>query len=376
MVMRIVADENIPGLDATFGQFGEISRLNGRQLCASDLEQADVLLVRSVSRIDRTLLAGSSVRFVGSATIGTDHIDSTYLQNAGIHWCHAPGCNADAAAQYSLAMILLAAQRIDLDLAHIRAGIVGMGNVGSRLHRLLTLMNVAEVVACDPPLAQAGKKGLVNMETIVDCDLISFHVPLTDNGPNATAGLGNEKFFSSLKHGALLVNSSRGAVLEGAALKQWLSQGKGHAALDVWPDEPTIEAQLLNRVTVATPHVAGYSLDGKLKGTRMIFGQFLQWQGIKPASPMPPQVPPPEPLSVDVTSSAAAAVLASCPVEADDGAFRDCLLGKDRITGVEFDALRKNYAVRRDFAGKQLPRDIDPSLAKTLESLGFNVGPL
>lgn len=374
--MRIVADENIPGLEVTFGQFGDIFRLNGRQLRPSDLKQADVLLVRSVSRIDRTLLAGSSVRFVGSATIGTDHIDSNYLQNAGIHWCHAPGCNADAAAQYSLAMILLAVQRAGLDLAHIRAGIVGMGNVGSRLFRLLSLMKVGEAVACDPPLAQAGKKGLVNMETIADCDLISFHVPLTHKGPHSTAGLGNEKFFSSLKHGTLLINSSRGDVLEAAALQQWLSKGKGQAALDVWPGEPNIAARLLNHVTVATPHVAGYSLDGKLNGTRMIFSQFLEWQGIKPPKPIPPLAPPPESLSVDVTGSVTAAVLASCPVEADDRAFRDCLSGKGQITAVEFDALRKNYAVRRDFTGKQLPRDIDPGRAKTLESLGFNAGSL
>lgn len=370
--MRIVADENIPGLDVTFGQFGEIFRCKGREISFGDVKQADVLLVRSVSRIDRQLLADSSVRFVGSATIGTDHMDTSFLQDSGIHWCHAPGCNADGAAQYTLAMILLAAKRIGLDMSDLTVGIVGLGNVGSRLHRLLTLLEVGNVIACDPLLAQAGRTSLVDMKTIAECNLISFHVPLTKTGQHATLHLGNTKFFSSLKPGTLVINSSRGGVLEATALDRWLSKGKGHAALDVWPDEPNVEARLLEQVTVATPHVAGYSLDGKLNGTRMIFRQFLGWQGIDPPAAIPPPAAPAEPLAIDGSCSAAAVILASCPVETDDAALRGCLSGRDRISAKDFDALRTHYPVRRDFAGRKLPPDINEGLAEALILLGFS----
>lgn len=373
--MRIIADENIPGLDTTFGQFGDILRFSGREISCRDVKNADVLLVRSVSRIDRQLLADSSVRFVGSATIGTDHMDTDFLQDRGIHWCHAPGCNADGAAQYTLAMILLAVKRIGLNLSDVKIGIVGLGNVGSRLLRLLTLLGAGELVACDPPLAQAGQTGLVDLKSITDCNLISFHVPLTNNGPHATLHLADTKFFSSLKHGTLVINSSRGAVLEATALIEWLSRGNGHAALDVWPNEPSIETRLLNLVTVATPHVAGYSLEGKLNGTRMIFGQFLDWQGMERPEIIPPLLPPPEILSFDGRSSADAAILASCRVESDDAALRECRTGDDRMSGLDFDALRKNYPERRDFAGKQLPQGINPNLAEQLKYLGFSSMP-
>lgn len=372
--MRIVADENIPGLDATFGQFGDIFRIKGREISFGDVKQADVLLVRSVSRIDRQLLAGSSVRFVGSTTIGTDHMDTPFLQDSGIHWCHAPGCNADGAAQYTLAMILLAAKRIGLKMSDLTVGIVGLGNVGSLLHRLLTLLEVGNVIACDPPLVQAGRKGLVDMKTIAECNLISFHVPLTKTGHHATLHLGNTKLFSSLKPGTLVINSSRGAVLEATALSEWLRKGKGHAALDVWPDEPNIDARLLDRVTVATPHVAGYSLEGKLNGTRMIYKEFLDWQEIKPPPDIPPIAPPPEPLSIEATLSAEAVILASCPVETDDATLRNCLPGRDRISATDFDALRTHYPVRRDFAGRKLPPDINQRLTETLKLLGFAFG--
>ncbi|HET6564343.1 MAG TPA: 4-phosphoerythronate dehydrogenase, partial [Xanthomonadales bacterium] len=184
--MRIVADENIPGLEETFGHFGEIERYKGREISSAQLKQVDVLLVRSVTRITRQLLSGSPVRFVGSATIGVDHLDIPELEQAGVRWCHAPGCNADAAAQYTLAMTILAANRCGLRLPELRAGIVGLGNVGSRLKRLLIAVGVGKVLACDPPLADNGYPGLVGMEDIGGCNLISFHVPLTQSGPYST----------------------------------------------------------------------------------------------------------------------------------------------------------------------------------------------
>ncbi len=369
--MRIVADENIPGLDETFGRFGSILRRKGRAISNADALHADVLLIRSVSRIDEQLLANSKVQFVGSATIGIDHIDTEFLQQAGIRCCHAPGCNADAAAQYTLAMILLAARKAKLDLSSMTAGIVGLGNVGSRLRKLLQIIGIKTVLACDPPLAETGQIGLVDMGEIVNCDLISFHVPLTDVGLYATRHLGNSQFFSTLKPGALLVNSSRGEIFEAKALNHWLNSGKGMAALDVWPGEPVIDAALLDKVTVATPHVAGYSLEGKLNGTRMLFRQFLDWQQLQYTEPLAPHPPPTENFAISPSESLEQVILTACPVEADEQTLRSCLHARGQIAAAEFDALRKNYRNRRDFAGKMLPKNCPEALFGALKALGF-----
>jgi erythronate-4-phosphate dehydrogenase len=370
--MRIVADENIPGLCSTFGTHGRMLLRKGREISAADLEHTDVLLIRSITKVDRELLANSPVQFIGSATIGIDHIDTDFLQNAGIHWSHAPGCNADAAAQYTLAMILLAAQRTGQELAKTKAGIVGFGNVGKRLHRMLKLLGIQEVLVCDPPLAAAGHAGLVDLNQIAGCNLISFHVPLTDKGPCPTWHLGNQKFFDQLHCGTLLINSSRGNVLDGAALANWLSNGRGHAALDVWPDEPRIEKSLLEAVIVATPHVAGYSVDGKLNGTRMLYQQFLQWAGIEADARLPPFAPLPQPLSATDAVSVPGAVLASCPVETDDSCLRGTLGKNHAVSAEDFDALRKNYPPRRDFAGMLIPDGLPEVLSKTLIGLGYS----
>jgi len=369
--MRIVADENIPGLDETFGKFGSILRLEGREIRSEDVRHADVLLIRSVSSIDERLLRGSSVQFVGSATIGIDHVDADYLRRAGIRWCHAPGCNADAAAQYTLALISLLAQKSQRDLCSMTAGIVGLGNVGSRLRTLLSIVGIKQILACDPPLANSGQTGLVDMHQIVECELVSFHVPLTLDGPHRTQHLGNSSFFSKLNPGTLVVNSSRGTVLETTALNDWLGQGKGQAALDVWPEEPNIDASLLEKVTVATPHVAGHSLEGKLNGTRMLFRQFLDWQGIQPPGPLAPHPADPVPIVISPAESLQQVVLAACPVEEDDRLMRECLRVNGQISAIEFDAMRKIYRNRRDFAGILLPQNCPEQLREPLKALGF-----
>lgn len=373
--MHILADENIPGLEESFGRFGNVQLCKGRTITSRELQQAEILLVRSVSRIHQQLLVNSSVRFVGSATIGIDHLDTAALDAAGIYWCHAPGCNADGAAQYTLAMIVLAARRLGLRLTELKAGIVGLGNVGSRLMKLLKLLGVNEVLACDPPLADAGQAGLVGMEEIARCNLVSFHVPLTETGPYATKQLGNQQFFSQIQPGTLVVNSSRGAVLDAVPLHEWLDAGRGHAAVDVWPDEPEINQPLLEKVTVATPHVAGYSLDGKLNGTRMLFSQFLRWQGIEFAEPLPPSAPAAQVLDLPADSSMESVILAACPVERDDLTFRASFQDRNRITAKEFDQLRSSYPVRRDFSGIAIAGGVSEGLAKRLRQFGFSTGP-
>jgi erythronate-4-phosphate dehydrogenase len=369
--VKILADHNIPGLDETFARHGEVCRVDGRLLRREHLRSAQVLIVRSVTPVHSGLLEGTAVRFVGSTTIGTDHMDIPWLEQQGIRWASAPGCNADAASQYTLAMMLLAGQRLGFDLSDRLIGIIGHGNVGSRVHRLLDGCGVRSVRACDPPLAETGVAGLCELEEIQACDIVTLHVPLTGSGPHATLGMVDQEFLSALRPGALLVNTSRGRVVSGHALQVWLASGRGHAALDVWPGEPDIDLALLEACVVGTPHVAGYSLDGKLRGTEMVYAEFCNWLQAPPpkqnlvARPGLRALPVTSPLTVE------SAILTACPVQRDDAQLRRlATIGADQRPAY-FDALRRDYPQRRDFAGWRLPEKAPQGCAEVLEGLGF-----
>ncbi len=377
--MKIVIDRNIPAAQDTFGQHGELIAVDGRQLDARAMQQigpVDALIVRSVTRVDDALLRTSRARFVGTATIGTDHLDKDYLQQNGITWASAPGCNADAAAQYTLAMMLLACQRLDKNLTSSSVGIVGLGNVGGLLQALLTACGVRQLRVCDPPRAQTEPGDWSTLREIAQCDIVTLHVPLSLSGPHATRRMIDKGFLQLLKPGSLLLNTSRGPVIDGEALKSWLGRGAGHAALDVWPDEPHIDAALLTGVSVATPHVAGYSVDGKTRGTLMIYDAFCRWQGLAadacvPAAPLL-QALQSETLPAEACESVRQAVLAACPVARDDAALSACgqLGPEDQVS--RFDGLRKNYPARRDFAGWKLPEGVPEEQARLLKTLGFH----
>ncbi|MGD8384235.1 MAG: 4-phosphoerythronate dehydrogenase [Lysobacterales bacterium] len=363
--MNIVADENIPLLDETFGRHGEVRRLRGRAISRSDLEDTDVLLVRSVTRVGPSLLEGTAVRFVGSATIGVDHLDTDWLEMQGIAWAHAPGCNADAASQYALAMMWLACNRLGKRFRDQQVGIIGRGNVGGRLQRLLAALGVA-VAACDPPLRDAGRRGLVDMERACDGDIISLHVPLTDSGPYPTRRLFGPARLERLRRGALLVNTSRGGVVDAPALLGCLRGGRLHAALDVWPDEPLIATELLEAVCVGTPHVAGYSIEGKQSGTRMIYDSFCGAFSLVAA---PPPAQALDGAAGPAHESLEQAVMASCPVARDDAALR-AELARDTGGPVNIDPLRAAYPPRREFSACRVAADADGQAA----ALGFQVG--
>jgi len=342
--MDIVADANLAMLDETFARHGRITRLPGRELTASDVRHADVLLLRSVTRADRSLLAGSRVRFVGTATIGTDHLDIPWLEANGIAWACAPGCNADAAAQYALAMAWAACQRRGMDLLGSSAGIVGRGNVGSRLQKLLQTLDIP-AVACDPPLQDAGVQGLSSLEEALEQPLVSLHVPLTQAGPYATVRMLRTENLARLPDGALLLNTSRGDVIDGAALLGEIGAGRIQAALDVWPGEPDVDLHLVDRCTVATPHVAGYSVEGKRNGTLMIYRAFCAWAGIEAPQAAPRQA---RRAPADAETLLEALAEAARGVAADDAAMRDAL-SRNEDTGQAFDRLRKSYRLRHDF---------------------------
>ena len=272
--LRIVADENIPRVPELFGDLGEVCLLPGRSISREALRGADVLLVRSVTGVDRHLLEGTGVRFVGSATIGTDHVDMELLETLGIVFAHAPGSNAESVVEYVLAALTsLAARRGDV-LRAKKVGIVGCGNIGGRLSERLAAMGCT-ILKNDPPLAdEADRRGLPHdflplRQVLRESDVVSLHVPLVRNGRYQTRRLLGDEELRTMKEGAWLVNTSRGDVVDGGALKSTIHH-LGAVVLDVWEGEPSPDPDLVDRVELATPHIAGYSYDGKIAGTRML----------------------------------------------------------------------------------------------------------
>ncbi|PMX59913.1 4-phosphoerythronate dehydrogenase PdxB, partial [Pseudomonas sp. FW305-60] len=278
--MLIVADENIPLLDAFFEGFGEIRRVPGRSIDRATVEQADVLLVRSVTNVNRALLEGSKVRFVGTCTIGTDHLDLDYFQRAGITWSSAPGCNARGVVDYVLGSLLTLAEIEGADLAQRTYGIVGAGEVGGRLVKVLQGLGW-NVLVCDPPRQAAEGGDYVSLEQIIEqCDVISLHTPLKKHGAQSTWHLLDKNRLNQLKPGAWLINASRGPVVDNAALREVLLQREDlQAVLDVWEGEPEVDVALAELCVLATPHIAGYSLDGRQRGTAQIYQAYCAFLG-------------------------------------------------------------------------------------------------
>lgn len=359
--MKILVDENMPLARELFAGFGEVVAQPGRSLAAEDVRDADVLLVRSVTRVDEALLAGSRVRFVGTATIGTDHVDLDWLRAQGIAFASAPGCNAMSVVDYVASALLELAERHGFSLAGKRAGVVGLGNVGSRLQRRLQAMGL-DVLACDPPLADAGRTGLVDMDAIAGCDIVSFHTPLVRDGAHPTHHLGDAALLARLKPGAILLNTSRGAVVDNAALLAALERRDDlHVVLDVWEGEPLVDRRLAARVELATPHIAGYSYDGKLRGTWMLYEALCAFLGQSPTMTLASLVPASARCVLDVARLAPRRALdlmrAAWRITDDDDAFRATLDADDDARAAAFDRLRKQYPLRREFGTVELVHD-------------------
>ncbi|MGA0587641.1 4-phosphoerythronate dehydrogenase PdxB [Dyella sp. KRB-257] len=356
--MKILVDENMPLARELFADFGEVVTRPGRGLSPGDVRDADVLLVRSVTRVDPSLLAGSRVRFVGTATIGTDHVDVDWLRARGIAFASAPGCNAMSVVDYVSSALLELADRHGLPLSGRRAGIVGLGNVGSRLRTRLLAMGL-EVLGCDPPLADGGRTGLVDLDAIAGCDIVSFHTPLVCDGAHPTRHLADAAFLARLKPGAILINTARGAVVDNAALLAALQRRNDlHAVLDVWEGEPRLDRRLAARVDLATPHIAGYSYDGRLRGTWMLYEAFCAFLGRAPAATLDALVPATARCVLDIAQLAPRRALdlvrATWRIADDDAALRATLEADEDARAAAFDRLRKQYPLRREFATVEL----------------------
>jgi erythronate-4-phosphate dehydrogenase len=344
--MRIVADENIACLAETFALQGELTTCAGRGLKADDVRTADALIVRSVTHVDEALLAGSQVRFVGSCTIGTDHVDTDYLARAGIRFAYAPGCNARAVAEYAATALfeLLG----DVERWRSRCvGIIGLGNAGGSLARLLDTLEVPWL-AYDPLIEQSTPK-LVAFDEILRCDIISLHVPLSRHGGHVTRHWFDASLLRQLKPETLLINAARGAVIDNADLLATLRAGELHnVVLDVFENEPAIDCDLVNVVRLATPHIAGYSVQGKERGTWQVYQAFCDFLGVAAASADGR-------VAVDLDCRDCATmrdvILRAYDIAADDARLRHCSGGN---MAEHFDALRKQYPSRQEWSNRRM----------------------
>ena len=376
--MLIVADENIPLLDAFFQGFGEIRRVPGRSIDRATVEQADVLLVRSVTNVNRALLTGTKVRFVGTCTIGTDHLDLDYFKQAGIQWSSAPGCNARGVVDYVLGSLQTLAEIEGADLGARTYGVVGAGEVGGRLVKVLKGLGW-NVLVCDPPRQSAEGGDYVSLAQIIEqCDVISLHTPLTKSGNGSTWHLFDRERLNQLKPGTWLINASRGPVIDNAALRDVLTRRDDlQAVLDVWEGEPQVDVELADLCVLATPHIAGYSLDGKQRGTAQIYQALCDFLGHTPQVQLADLLPAPwlskVELSADTDPAWALGMLCRGVYDPrrDDADFRRSLIGSVQEQKLAFDGLRKHYPLRREIEG--LPVHIEGesvALKQLVKALG------
>ncbi|MBZ9557362.1 MULTISPECIES: 4-phosphoerythronate dehydrogenase PdxB [unclassified Modicisalibacter] len=378
--MRILADQNIPLIEAFFGELGDITRLPGREIDAAAVRDHDILLVRSITRVDAALLEGSRVRFVGTCTIGTDHVDLDYLRERHIGFASAPGSNADSVVDYVLSSLLLLAEEEGEALSERSVGIVGAGNVGGRLARRLGEMGVRSLI-CDPPRARdEGREDFVDLDTLIArSDVICLHTPLVEAGEHATHHLMDARRVAAIRPGSVLLNAGRGACLDNAALRRRLEeQADLRCVLDVWEQEPAIDEALFALVDIATPHIAGHSLDGKMRGTELVYQAVMQHYGLPVRCKLGQIKPDPWLRKLVLTEWAP-------PLEALSLCVRACYDVRRDMVGFEryrrrlgmaqaFDRYRAEYPVRREFSTLRVDfKKNNNDLREAIAGFGFKV---
>ncbi len=382
--LRIVADENIPCVREAFSTIGPVTSIPGRAISTEHVADADVLLVRSVTSVNEALLGSHTLQFVGSATIGTDHVDQAFLQQRGIPFAHAPGSNADSVADYVITALLHHATCTGADLPDRTVGVVGCGNTGSRVARRCEALG-CRVLRNDPPRAKAepehadqftSLKGLLR-----EADIISLHVPLTTSGPHATHQLVDAGVVAAMEPGTWLVNTSRGNVVEASAVQDGLHNGPiGALLFDVWPNEPAPAPNLIRDAAVATPHIAGYAYDGKVRGTQMLYKALCQTLGRPPTwtsdaalanhAPGTWQLSPPD-ARWPRTEAWNALARQAYPIAEDDRRMRAIATYPSERRGTAFAELRRTYPIRREMQRYAIPASSIPTDWHTAVSSGL-----
>jgi len=374
--LSIVADENIPGIYDLFSTLGKVTLLPGREIRNVDLLSADILLVRSVTAVNEQLLRNTPIAFVASSTIGINHLDTEYLDQQNIHWANAPGSNANSVAEYLLSCIASFDNLLERLIDNGKAGIIGYGNVGTCVAKKLSDIGI-QCVLHDPLLDQSLDPRLASLDEALDTDLICLHTPLTFSGSHPTQHLIDEHALKKLRSDAVLINAGRGEVVDNSALKAYLKINPSlQVVLDVWENEPSIDTELLNLLSIATPHIAGYSNDGKRNGLTMIYQACCEHLGVEPiyqdAESNKEKVAL-ELLSNDPIDLIREAITSVYSVKSDEKAFKAIL--ENETVAVAFDSCRKHYPNRMEFANYAIKtkKAWSELTLKRLDGLGFEL---
>ena len=376
--MRVVVDKNNPCVTDAFRQFGEVRALTTAEITKETVHDVDILIVRSETKVTKDLLDGSAVKFVGSATIGTDHVDIEYLESTSRVFASAPGSNANSVADYVVAALLQFSQKRSFALRGRSIGVVGVGNVGSKVVRFAEALGMT-VLQNDPPLARStGHSHFLPLDSLMECDFLTIHVPLTRVGEDPTYHLFSRERILKMKKGAVLINTSRGSVADGNAIKE--ARNSGHLSgviLDVWEHEPLIDIELLRIADIGTPHIAGYSYDGKVAAVKMLYDAACRHFAQQPVWSPALNGTGSDRASIDVDQGGNEyekkiheIVCRSYNIEKDDMALRSIGSVSEQERRAYFRRLRAEYPVRREFFNTRVTGSPD-QITDILYHLGF-----
>ena len=377
-MLKIIIDENIAFAREAFNQFGQIILLPGKKITNQELQKADILIVRSVTQVNEDLLKNTAVKFVGTATIGTDHIDLDYLNKNNIVFADAKGCNAYSVAEYVITALLFLADKLDLKLSDKTIGIVGVGNIGSKVAAFANALGM-KVLLNDPPLQRNGdKREFLPLDKILSTDIITFHVPLIKEGVDKTYHILDKEKMGLINKNAILINTSRGPVVDNKELINVIREKNLRVVLDVWENEPDVNLDLLKEVLIGSPHIAGYSREGKVNGTKMIYNALCNYLNVEQKFDLKNDFiegsdlklldfPEPEKSLNNLVSKI-------YNIKADDDLMRE-MINKTKAEKVfYFESLRKDYPLRREFTNYKISIAKEKSYLKnTLEQLRFKI---
>lgn len=374
--MNIVVDENIAYAKKAFSEFGNVQLVGGRKISNQQLKNVDVLIIRSITNVNSTLLDGTKVKFVGTATIGSDHIDLNYLKRNNIAFADAKGCNADSVAEYVFTALLKIAVDNQINLNGKTIGVVGIGNIGRKVVRIAEALGMS-VLKNDPPLERKGiGKKYVSLDEIMQADVITIHVPLNKGGRDSTVHLLNKVNLNQIRKGTIIINTSRGVVIDNNALYNLTQSKKLYNILDVWENEPGVNIDLLNITKIGTAHIAGYSLEGKVNGTKMIYEALCNFAGRPPN--WKAELPGVKDKEIVLNDSKSDELKlynllnAVYNIEEDDRRMRNIIKLIREERGKYFDQLRKEYPPRREFSNYTVKlREDEIYLKNILKTLRF-----
>ena len=377
--MKLVVDENIVQGKEAFNSFGEVIFLGGRKITNEVLSDVDVLIVRSITNVNEELLKNTKVKFVGTATIGTDHIDLGYLKENDISFSSAAVCNSYSVAEYVLSAITYFANKDNFVFSDKSIGIIGYGNIGTKLAKIATVLGM-KVVINDPPKERVATNNIFSsFEEAIKCDIITFHVPLNFDGIDKTVHMLNATNLNLIKENAILINSSRGPVVSNEDLEEKLKQNKNFSVvLDVWEQEPNFNLELFNLVDIGTPHIAGYSYEGKVNGTQMIYEALSDYLGTQKI--WTPKLATVEESEIEISSTLSIEAIIkkildkSYNIIEDDELLRKSVLLSEKEKEDYFDSLRKNYKTLRELNNFQaLFNNADASIVEILKTLRLKI---